>query len=151
MLNAGYFLPMQLVGFLMWRKHMESEGPVHVRMQTSLQFIVCACLAMVLTMAYGKFLATLPGQNSPFLDAGSTVLSVIAMILMAMRYGDQWVYWIIINFVSITMWSLRFNSGVEGAAPMVVMWSAYLVNAVYGGLTWKRIYEEQKHDWSIPR
>lgn len=137
MLNAGFFLPMQLVGFLMWKRNM-NKSKVKMKRMNLVQIALVLLMAAGITFGYGTILENISGQNAPFLDSASTVLSVIAMILMAMRYAEQWLLWIIVNIVSITLWSLRLGSGVEGAAPMVVMWSAYLVNAVYGYWTWMK-------------
>lgn len=134
-LNAGFFLPMQLIGWLMWKNKMNG-AEVEMKRQNWKQMVLWLSGAAILTAAYGYFLSTLPGQNSPYLDASSTVLSVLAMILMARRYAEQWIYWIIIDVVTIIMWVLRLESGVEGAPAMIVMWSAYLVNAVYGYIKW---------------
>lgn len=141
-LNAGYFLPMQFIGFFMWRKKIK-EKVVEVKQQTHKQLGLCIGGALLATGVYGYILSLIPSQNSPYLDSMSTVLSVIAMILMAMRFREQWGYWIVINIVSIAMWTMRLGSGVEGAGAMVAMWSAYLVNAVYGFYKWNKLYKEQ--------
>ncbi len=137
MLNAGYFLPMQLVGFLMW-KGKSPDGVIEMRKLTWEQLVSWAIVATVLVFVYGYCLSLIPGQNSPYLDSTSTVLSVIAMILMTLRYTDQWIFWIVIDVVSVIMWALRYSSGVEGSTAMLVMWSAYLVNAVYGYYNWNK-------------
>ena len=137
MLNAGYFLPMQLVGFLMW-KGKSPDGIITMKRLTPKHLICWIIIAIGLTFIYGYILSLIPGQNSPYLDSSSTVLSVIAMILMAFRYTDQWVFWIVIDIVSIIMWALRYSSGVEGSTAMLVMWSAYLINAIYGYYKWNK-------------
>ena len=58
------------------------------------------------------------------------------MILMALRYREQWLLFIMINIVSIIMWSYRFINGSQDASTMVIMWFAYLVNSIYGFITW---------------
>jgi len=134
-LNAGYFLPMQLVGWLMWKNKMHGVE-VEMKRQNLQQMVLWFGGATIITFAYGFILSHIPEQNSPYLDASSTVLSVLAMILMARRYAEQWIYWIVIDAVSVIMWAMRFNSGVEGSMAMLVMWSAYLVNAIYGYIKW---------------
>jgi nicotinamide mononucleotide transporter len=68
----------------------------------------------------------------PFVDAFTTFGSLFAMYLMVKRYKEQWILWIIINALSIIMW-LKIGDMV-----MVVMWSAYLVNSVYGLYKWSK-------------
>lgn len=143
MLNGGFFLPMQLVGWLMWKGQMNGKE-VKMKRQNTKQMLLWLVGAAILTFIYGYFLSTIDGQNSPYLDAASTVLSVLATILMVRRYAEQWIYWIIIDVVSVAMWSMRFTSGVEGSMAMLVMWSAYLVNACWGYYKWLQNSEVEK-------
>ncbi|UDG80751.1 Nicotinamide riboside transporter PnuC [Candidatus Hartigia pinicola] len=39
----------------------------------------------------------------PFWDATMTVLSVVAMILMTRKYVENWILWVIINFISVIL------------------------------------------------
>ena len=138
MLNAGYFFPAQIIGIFMWRRNLK-EGPIVVmKKMRKLDTAMWLAFSAVGTYIYGSILASIPGQNAPFFDSCSTVLSVIAMILMMLRYREQWILWIIVDVVSIAMWALRLDSGVEGAPAMLVMWSAYLINACYGYYKWSK-------------
>jgi len=51
---------------------------------------------------------------------------------MAFRYREQWMLWIIVNIVSVIMW---VNIG---DPMMILMWSAYLINAIYGFVKWSK-------------
>ncbi|PTM58057.1 nicotinamide riboside transporter PnuC [Desmospora activa] len=137
MLNAFFFFPMQIVGWLLWRNRMTQTAVKMRRLSWQgmlLLFVGCG----IAVIAYGWWLSTLPGQHTPYLDAVTNVLSVIAMILMVLRFREQWALWIVINGVAITMWSLRLIDGSPDAGTMVVMWSAYLVNSVYGWIRWSK-------------
>jgi nicotinamide mononucleotide transporter len=139
MLNAGYFLPAQIVGIFLWKKNL-AEGATVVMKKMRADIMVWTLLSSgILTLAYGMILMSIPGQNTPFFDSCSTVLSVIAMLLMMLRYREQWILWIIVDIVSVAMWAFRLESGVEGAPAMLVMWSAYLINAFYGWYKWNKL------------
>lgn len=137
MLNALYYFPMQIVGWLIWKRRMDGSTVV-MRKLTLKGIVLVILLCLVGTAGYGYWLSTLPRQNTPFIDAFTNVLSIIAMILMAQRYREQWGLFILINAVSIVMWSYRLVNGSQDAATMVVMWSAYLVNSIYGMVSWSR-------------
>lgn len=135
MLNAGFFLPAQIIGWVMWSKYLNDK---EVKMKKfSFKWIILLLVGSAISIfIYGKILSMIKDQNVPYLDSMSTVLSVIAMILMMFRYAEQWLLWIIVDVVTIILWILRIDSGVDGVMPMIVMWSAYLVNAVYGYINW---------------
>lgn len=137
MLNALFFFPMQIIGWLLWKNRMaDTEVKMRQMPLKRMMFLFAGCTLAVI--AYGTWLSTLPGQQTPYLDAVTNVLSVFAMILMALRFREQWGLWIVVNVVSITMWSLRLFDGSPDAGTMVVMWSAYLVNSVYGWVRWSK-------------
>lgn len=142
MLNALYFLPMQLIGFMMWRKH-TSDSQVKMKDLSVANYIVMLLVSAILVIFYADILVWL-GDNVSFLntqelaglDSMSTVLSVIAMILMAKRYAAQWLLWIIVDVVSVAMWVGAFADGSTEAPAMILMWTIYLINAVYGYYVW---------------
>jgi nicotinamide mononucleotide transporter len=101
-----------------------------------LLLILTASFAAVVT--YGVFLSGLEGQHTPYIDSTTNVLSIAAAILMLLRYREYWGFYIVVNAVSVVMWLLRFTAGQADALSMVVMWSAYLVNSVYGLTVWYR-------------
>lgn len=137
MLNALYFLPMQFIGYWVWTKTIDKNDSVKARMLSSWKRIALILGTGIAVYAYGLFLQRING-NFPFTDATSTVLSVIAMILMTLRYGEQWMLWIFVNIVSIIMWVGTYRQSGEGLS-MIVMWSAYLVNAFYGMYNWNKM------------
>lgn len=143
MLNLGYFLPMQFVGLWLWTRHRRAGGTggdeVRVTHLSNGQRVLWLLVSVGATAAYGFLLRALGGEL-PFFDSTSTVLSVIAMLLMVRRVSEQWLLWITVNVVSIYMWA--FAVGHTGRdVTMVVMWSAYLVNAIYGWYNWRRLEE----------
>lgn len=139
MLNAGYFIPAQLVGIFMWKRNLAKGSTIIMKKMTILNTSLCLSVSAIVTYLYGLILYSIPGQNTPFFDSCSTTLSVIAMILMILRYREQWILWIIVDIVSVAMWAYRLNSGVEGAPAMLVMWSAFLINACYGWYKWNKL------------
>lgn len=142
MLNALYFLPMQFVGLHLWSKNLTGNDNVSVKMLSNIQRLGVIILSGTSIYGYGLYLESLSG-NFPFVDSTSTVLSVIAMVLMAFRFGEQWVLWIFVNIVSIILWvgiQMQDGSGLS----MIVMWSAYLVTACYGLYNWYLMYQKQE-------
>ena len=160
MLNAFYFLPMQFVGIAMWKRNLESGAIVKARDFKLKGYIWLTVGTVLAVFAYSFILkdvvapyfastrfyfATYDNYAFYLFDSMSTVLSVIAMWLMAKRYAAQWGLWIVVNIASISMWSIAWALNTEiggfaasGAPAMVLMWTMYLVNAIYGYITWVR-------------
>jgi nicotinamide mononucleotide transporter len=141
MLNLMFFLPMQFVGILLWRKHMNSKvKEVKTKIMTQKQRFTWFVIAFVTILFYGQWLASL-GGNMPYFDSVSTILSIIAMILMVMRYVEQWVLWIGVNVASICLWIYALSNGGTDIS-VLIMWVAYLVNSVYGLYNWNKLSQQ---------
>lgn len=129
MLNLFYYVPMQFVGWFMWKKHMNQETNEVEKTRLSLKKeIVILGVAVSSIYGYGMLLKLL-GGNLPFVDSMSTCLSVIAMILSVKRFMEQWILWIVVDVVTIFMWAINYMKGQTDIATLL-MWSIYLINAV---------------------
>ena len=144
MLNVLYYFPTNLLGFLVWSKHINQEkNEVYKKRMTLKQDILLAVISVVGVLGYSYLLKRL-GGNLPIVDSMSTVFSVIAQILMIKRFVEQWVIWIIVDIVSVIMWIAAFFTGGESVA-VLMMWSVYLANAVIMFVKWSK---EAKEDTS---
>ncbi len=136
-LNILFYLPMNVIGFFMWRKHVDN-GTVTMRKLSVKWVCFLSAVSGVCIAGLGFALSLLTTQNTPYIDATTNVLSVVATILMVRRYREQWVAYIILNVFSVVMWAFRALSGSPEGPLMIVMWSAYLVNAFYGFYNWNK-------------
>ncbi|WP_040950963.1 nicotinamide riboside transporter PnuC [Gorillibacterium massiliense] len=137
MLNMLFFVPMNVVGFYMWKKNLQ-DGKLSMRqMEIKGMFLVgVICIAGSLLLGFG--LSFIPGQNSPYIDSITTVLSIVATILMVRRFKEQWLVYIVLNMFTVLLWVIRTLDGSDEGLMMIVMWSAYLVNAAYGYYNWNK-------------
>jgi len=137
MLNVLYYAPMNVVGWVMWNKHISEETKeVKKKKLTGTGTIIVFIGSAIGIFLYGLILEKI-GGNLPFVDALTTVLSVIAQILCVKRYMEQWILWIIIDIASVYMWAIAFINGGENIATLI-MWSIYLLNAVFMFVKWYR-------------
>lgn len=139
MLNTFYYLPMNLVGFLLWKDHKSSVGEVQTRSLSLQGLIVMLSSAILGTLLYWRLLLYWDG-NLTLLDSASTILSIIALILQVTRFTEAWLLWILVNIVTISIWYLILLQGNSQTPPaMLVMWGTYLINSVYGYWHWKKV------------
>ena len=142
MLNLLYYFPTNILGWFVWKKNMDSETQeVSKKRMTIKQDILTAVISIAGIYAYSRILNLL-GGNLPVIDSMSTVLSVVAQILMIKRFTEQWVIWIIVDAVSVIMWAAAFFNGTESIA-VLLMWIIYLINAVIMFVKW---YKDSRSD-----
>ena len=137
MLNVVYYLPMQFYGFYVWSHHINPETHEVEKRRMSLEARGVLTVAVIaITLAYAKLLQNL-GGNLPLIDALSTVTSVFALIISIRMYMEQWMMWIIVDSVTIAMWSINYSPGGESVATLM-MWIIYLLYGIIMHVRWSR-------------
>ena len=133
-LNIFFYLPMNILGWYLWKKKSNDNSTVESKKLTTKQLLLVLGVTLSLWIGYGCVL-TLQNGSLPFIDSASTVLSVVSMILMIKCYREQWFGWIIVNLISILMWYISIKQG-KGDLTTLFMWIVYLTNSVYGCIMW---------------
>lgn len=146
MLNALFYFPVQFIGIYMWKKNKTEHGvkgvDVTVKSLTKKGWLYTIFSILILTIGYGFFLKYL-GGNIVWTDSATNVLSIAAQILMLKRYTEQWILWISVNILSIFLWVTALVTQGGNDISMLVMWSAFLVNSIYGYVNWRKISIKQ--------
>lgn len=146
MLNLLVYVPVQFIGFYMWRRHMTNENTVSEDnaeevMAKSLnvkQWSVVVVATVIGTFAYIEFLKSL-GSALPALDGATVIISIVAQVLMILRYREQWVLWILVNILTIALWTGMWLHHGETSLPLLLMYCMYLCNSTYGYYNWTRL------------
>lgn len=140
MLNILYYVPMNVVGWIAWTKHMnEDTGEVSKQKMSGKSGLITYALTAIAIVAYGYILKIM-GGNLPYIDSMSTIVAIVAQILSVKRLTEQWILWIVVDVVSVIMWGINFAQGGESIATLA-MWSVYLINAIVMYIKW---YKEAK-------
>ena len=126
-----FFLPINIIAYFMWKKHIK-DNIVEMKTLTTKSILIVFLITIVLSAVLGYFLSTLRAQNNPYLDGMLTVISITATILMIFRFKEQWLLYIILNIITLVIWVIRTLDSSENGIIMIAMWSAFLINAVYG-------------------
>lgn len=133
MLNALYYLPTQFIGLYVWGKHYNQTADQVEGLRMDLKRIALWTLCSVAGVFVYKLVLDALGGNATLLDSMSTVFSLVANVLMVLRYREQWTLWIVVDVVTVIMWIIA------GDLLMTVMWAIYLMNAVYGLIMWTKM------------
>lgn len=135
-LNLLFFVPTGIIGFFLWKRHLGQRGTVAMRKLTWTQRATVVLVCALATAGLGFVLARNPEQNTPFIDATTNVLSIVATFLMMWRFKEQWALYILLNVVTIAMWIVRFRAGGAAGDLMILMWSLFLLNSLFGFWRW---------------
>ena len=141
LLNAGYYLPMMFVGVFLWKKNINQVTyEISKRRMSWYSRMIGSFAILITSYLLGLWLRSL-GDVMPFIDAFTTVASVVAMIATVKMYSEQWWLWLFVNICSVYMWYCDFQAGSDNIATLA-MWGIYLINAVIMLIKWE---SEAKH------
>ncbi len=136
LLNLCYYLPLQFYGVYIWSKHINPQTKEVIKTSMNNQNrLIVFIIAIFTTIIYGFILLYL-GDNYPFLDSFSSVLSVITMILAINRFMEQWILWIGVNCSRVLLWFLASFNNTNNIAIML-MSIVYLFNSIIMFIKWK--------------
>ncbi|KIL53128.1 nicotinamide riboside transporter PnuC [Jeotgalibacillus campisalis] len=149
MLNALFYFPVQFIGIYMWKRNkIRSKDSVVgedvvVKRMTAKAWGVTLTAMIAATVLYAILLKTIGGRSVE-LDSATNVLSITAQILMLYRFAEQWLMWIAVNVLSIIMWLTVLISTGGNDYTILVMWTAFLINSIYGYINWVKMAKKQE-------
>ena len=133
------YIPSQFIGYFMWKQNMQSDNggeSVIAKALTPKGWAILLLSVAIGTLCFVQALKA-AGGSSTELDGLTTIITVAAQLLMILRYREQWLLWIVLNVLSILLW--------EGQPAMYLMYSAYLLNSLYGYYNWTKLVKAENH------
>ena len=144
-LNLLYYFPMNIIGWIMWQSRRERDiesnetnSKVAARFMTHWGRTVMFSASIVATLLCGYLLSHFTADPQPYKDSFTTVFSIVAMFLMVKAFMEQWILWVLVDFVSVIMWAWLWYKGQPHADLVFLMWVFYFANAVNGLVVWTR-------------
>ena len=132
-----YYMAMAIYGWLQWQRGGADKSGVKIIRWTARQHILGVAIILAASVTSGYLLSSNTAAKLPYLDSFTTWGSVFTTIMVAQKVLENWLYWIVINSVSIYLY---IDRGLDQTAAMFFL---YLVLATLGFLTWKKAYDTQ--------
>jgi nicotinamide mononucleotide transporter len=70
------------------------------------------------------------GSEQPFLDTLTTVIGIVAQIMLIFRIKEQWILWFILDVLCIVLWAIDENWC------LMVQYIFWAINCIYGYFYW---------------
>jgi len=141
-LEQVYYLGASVYGWLYWSSsQQENHTIVDVGFSSGRSAVawlgVTAVLSIALSTVMSHIHLWMPGAfpvaaSYPFLDALTTVMSLVAMWLMARKHIESWIYWIVVDVIGI---GLYFVKDIKFVSLLYVL---LLVLAIRGLIGWTK-------------
>lgn len=134
-----YYLVIAVYGYCVWtgKKAKQTSTPRPITHVTP--YITLTCLAATALIWVGIYwvLVTFTNSTVPVADSFTTALSIVALWMMARKYAEQWLAWLVVDAVCV---GLYFYKGIPFYG---ILYTIYCVVAIAGYRKWLRIMKEQ--------
>jgi len=144
LLHFVYFVPMQFVGFVQWkRRGAKGESQVKARrLSPAMRWgwfgitVAATVILYVVLLHFDRSAAEGFLRVAVLLDVVPLVCNIIGQLLMSTAYMEQWIFWMAVNITSIGLW---ITSDQSFAPVYIVKYSFYLLNSVNGLRIWLKL------------
>jgi len=138
-----YYVTISVYGWLYWISGQSSSNDKSVPIKLLTKrlllklLLVGAALYLLLLAALLKIpmMVDIASSELPYLDALTTAASIVATWMLARKYIHHWVFWVMINTVSMGMYLYK------GLYFYGFLFLVYTLGAIVGYREWKRIMQ----------
>lgn len=139
-----YYLLAAVYGYIIWTMHPKGSNEndkKSVRPIThtpTWAWVVCAGALAILWYALGTGLDNLTDSTVPWYDAFTTAMSIVATWMLARKYLEQWLAWILVDAVCVGLYAYK------GIYFYSALYFVYTIVACLGYRNWTRIMKNRK-------
>ena len=130
-----YYLAMAAFGLHQWRQVGDGSTSLQVSMWSMRKHLVALALIAMLTLISGYLLNSGTDAKLPYLDSFTTWASVVTTVMVARKVLENWIYWLVIDSVSIYLYidrELYFTA---------ILFAVYIVIIFFGWFSWSKNYQ----------
>lgn len=130
-----YYLLIAAYGYLAWTFNFKSKEKTELPItHISVKIAALSTLVMaVLWVAFAQFLIHFTNSTVPWTDAFTTALSIVAMWMLARKYAEQWLAWLVVDAVCVALYIYK------GIYFYATLYAIYTVIAYLGYRKWLRL------------
>ena len=126
-LQVFYFI-MAIIGYYMWNKENKEE----IKEWSEIKHLLIILLGAIFTFFMGFYFSTYTDSQMPIIDSFTTVFSIIATYMVVKKVLGNWLYWIVIDAVSVYLY---FNRDLHLTSLLFI---AYTIIAIFGYFSWMK-------------
>ena len=132
-----YYMAMALYGWYQWQRGGDEGRGVAIGRWSLRQHLATFGAVLIASAISGYSLSAYTDSRLPYLDSLTTWASVATTLMVARKVLENWLYWLVINSVSIYLYIDRELYQTAG------LFVLYLVLSVLGYRRWREVYRQQ--------
>lgn len=131
-----YNIAVSVYGVWLWIKQKDESSAEGIRQFPKRKLPWLGLLIIVLTIGLTQILILLGESEVPLLDGLTASLSAVGIWMLAKKYYQQWVCWILADVLYVAM----FIS--SGMWPSTILYIVYIIVAVFGFIRWRKRFQD---------
>ena len=141
LLYFAYYLPMEILGIIEWKRHLIEKTNEIIKTKLSILGLILLCLFIFFGTASGYYLFDVLKDSHPLVDSLVVITSIAAMFMTVKRCIEQWALWTIVNALTIYMWFIVFANG-ERTFSIFLIRIVYFILGIYFFFKWRKQLRE---------
>ncbi len=133
----AFYIGMAFYGWYSWNTNAQAINMKRLSIKINLWFIG---IGVFVSGIVGWFFSISTSQVNPYLDAVIFVFSIIATYQASISIIENWLFWIVIDLLAVYIFGSRELYLTS------FLYLIYSMMAVFGFITWTRIYKNQTDD-----
>ncbi|GMR14765.1 MAG: nicotinamide riboside transporter PnuC [Gammaproteobacteria bacterium] len=141
-----YYMAMAVFGWYQWTRggtsisagSNEESHTLAIQLLSKRQHGLIIVSILLFSGVSGYLLSKYSTAAWPYVDSFTTWASVIATYLITRKYLQNWLYWIVIDAVSVPLYIER------GLKLTALLFAAYIIIAVVGYISWQRHFRDNR-------
>lgn len=132
-----YYMAMAVYGWWLWQFGGDNQKGVAVQVWPWQKHALCITLIFTCTASSGWLLSHNTQAAHPYIDSFTTWAAVLTTYLVAQKILANWLYWIVINSISVWLYIDR------GLYPTSILFIGYVAMSFVGYYRWRKVYNSQ--------
>lgn len=139
-----YYLLMAFYGWYCWRVLKNKSNTLTISTWNVNRHLGAIGLLSLISVLLGWMMATYTPTHFPYLDSATTVFAIFATYLTTQKVLENWLYFIVIDFVSIYLYVEK------GLHPTAALFVCYVFLAGFAYWQWLKHFREQQMLTQVP-
>ncbi len=137
-----YYLLMAIYGYLVWtgrlHKKNHQEAPLKIRHFPLRFYPALILISAFIWWGIAFFLQEATDSTVPVADAFTTAISIVGTWMLARKYIEQWIAWLLVDAVCVYLYIYK------GIYFYSLLYAIYTVIAILGYFKWRRLLRTQE-------
>jgi nicotinamide mononucleotide transporter len=139
-----FFAFMSIYGWINWSRHKEDQQVVNISRCSQKELLINIGIFIISFLVLRVLLKRFTDSPIPTWDAITTAFYIVAMWLLAIKKIENWIAWIIGDFISIFLYAIPYtNNQVNYFSSFQFL--IFTIIAVFGFTEWRSKYRKEAH------